>query len=151
MGPAGGLPAPTLDQARVTTKLTRSRREGAEAGLKRQEEDARVDILGLAGQEEELQICDDLTDGLIGRGDNDTGHLESRAHSLPGITHQGLPVMRDEDSLFVGGKLKDGWILCPGQVSILDAEDVEVRKPALECPEDAAVEVLVRQQPQHER
>jgi len=57
--------------------------------------------------------------------------------------------MSEEDPALIGGELKEGPVVRPGQRGILGSDYVEIRDLPPEGAEDAAVEILVGQETQH--
>jgi hypothetical protein len=138
------LAACTADSPLQELRLPQPRSE-------RHEEDLLVNILGLTGQQQELQIGDDLTDGAVRSRDDDSRHRHSRAHTLPGMPDQALLVVREKDPLLARREFEENRIVRPGQPSILGPHDIEIGDLTLESAEDAAVEVLIGQHSEHGR
>src|SRR5215203_5473449 len=105
----------------------------------RQEADLRLHLLGLACQNQDFEIFDDLTEGAIRQGYDHPRHRHSRADTLPSVAHEGLHVVSDEDPALVRSELEESRVVRSRQRSILGSHHVKNRDLTKERAEAAAL------------
>jgi hypothetical protein len=115
----------------------------------RQEANLRLQLLGPARQKQEFKILDDLTDGTVRQDHDDPRHRHSRTDPLPGVTHQGLYVVSEKNSVLIGSELEESLVVRSVQRGILGPHHVQIRDLSPESTEDTAIEILVSQEAQH--
>lgn len=96
---------------------------------------------------------EDVLNGL-GNGERpanceNAGHGKTRNDPIVGEPHEGVDVVGEENTIFIGRPGQDFQVIASSETSILDTEDVQLGVAAPEATKDLVVEVLVCGEPEH--
>ena len=119
--------------------------------LKRQEQDPAIPLVGTAGSDNEDDVCDGYPEGKVDR------HLHKARHRLPsfysfeGESGHRRNVVSQENTTPLSCPGQHLGVLGPSELGVLNPHDVDVRQGPSEPSKNAAVEILVDGQLQHDR